>query len=236
MPILQLANELLLDIFHSVPPSDTLRNVQSVCRRWRQLCADQGLWRHHCLTTFKYWGKQHDLPGPAEPLSKGDWKGLFVERVARQHVSARLFEELITSESGRLPRMRDILATGLDAKDFLLKQYYPDPSCQDDLARRYVMDQVALSETLTFILPSYWARSLLRCLHRHTALRIWQQAWDRRLDDGPSPPRELETVLGAFEMFFLDDDRPYEAVTVCVRPPEMCKPNVYSHYGRYRYC
>ena len=131
-----LPNELLQHILCFTPPI-SVAAFHQVSRRFSKL-ADSTVWRHHCLSRFKYWS---DAKGLHKKLLSGsdvyDWKGIYARRHRINQETKRLVNSIISSQIGRLEKLQTIIDFGYDAKDCLLDCARVDDSYDDVLARRY---------------------------------------------------------------------------------------------------
>ena len=173
----ELPNEVLYQIFLSIPPSSA-PTLQQVSRRFNGVSKPL-LWRHHCRTLFKYWSPEHQMRDKFNSdVDKVDWKAIFSERHNLERRIGRGIDSILSEQKGRLPKAEDIVDSGYDAKDALLRNLNVEESTDDVLARRFYSDAV------------------LGMVHRTQAIREWM-----KLAEGKYVP--LERALAGFDMFVL---------------------------------
>ncbi|GAB1317248.1 F-box domain-containing protein [Madurella fahalii] len=184
MPSLEeFPDEIIRHILLYLPPEDNLENFQLLSRRLHHLANESLLWRWHCRLSFKYWHPDHRLQEKlAARASSVDWKGLWLTRKRSNSKVARLLDGVLSTKVGQLRRLQQICQMGYDAKDYLLDQCHVDESAEDVLARRY------------------YAYSALDSIHRGVAVDVWCQYQGQALS-----AKDLDTALGAFDMFVLHD-------------------------------
>ncbi|KAL8673344.1 MAG: hypothetical protein Q9168_002223 [Polycauliona sp. 1 TL-2023] len=179
MNLTDLPTEILYQVLLNIPPA-SIPTLQQVCRNFNDL-AQPLLWRHHCLTQFRYWSPEHDIQTKyAQAPVKVDWKRLFQARHLADRAISQNLEDILSSQTGRIEKSEKILAHGYDAKDTLLRHLNVGNDADDVLARRYYSDAV------------------LGAVHRTRAIEEWC-----RLKEGH--PVSLERALAAFDQFVLHD-------------------------------
>lgn len=194
-----IPDEIVRHILLYLPPEDTLENFQLLSRRYRHLATEPLLWRWHCRHSFRHWRPEHKLHEKLRArASSVDWRGLWITRKRNNNRVARLLAGVIATKVGQLKRLKQICELGYDAKDYLLEQCRVDDSAEDVLARRY------------------HASSALDSIHRGVAVEVWSRYQGQALSS-----RNLDTALGAFDMFVLHD-QPHDLDYVCFGLP--CTP------------
>ncbi|KZF26066.1 hemimethylated DNA binding domain-containing protein [Xylona heveae TC161] len=177
---LSLPDEVIQSIFWFVP-AESLASIQSVCKRFRYLAIEPILWRHLCLTRFRYWDPTHLIKQKSAcPVAQVDWRQLFVERALLDRKATKLLDSILASQKGRIDKFQAIVNLGYGAKDTLLQHLHVSESAEDVLARRY------------------YSSAVLGCLHRNIAIQEWC-----KLKEGQHVT--LDRALGAFDMFVLED-------------------------------
>ncbi|KAI9743282.1 MAG: hypothetical protein M1818_003128 [Claussenomyces sp. TS43310] len=180
-PISDLPDEILQLILHYVPPEDTLRNIQRVCRRLTRVSNEPLLWRYHCHVQFKYWDPKHRIGQKFKgSVVNVDWKKLYLYRQNVESQTTSALNGILDTQTSRIQKYEHINKFGYDAKDTLLRHCLADDAAEDVLARRY------------------YSTSVLDHIHRAKALEEW---WN--LSQGFHVP--LERALGAFDMFIIHD-------------------------------
>ncbi|KAK3305534.1 uncharacterized protein B0T15DRAFT_555780 [Chaetomium strumarium] len=178
-----IPDEIIRHILLYLPPEDAFGSFQLVSRRFYHLASEPLLWKWHCQSSFRYWNPEHRFQEKLQALASSvNWKRLWTLRKRRNDKAARLLNGVISTNVGRLKKVQGICELGFDVKDFLLEQCHVDPSADDFLARRY------------------YANSTLDSIHRGVAVEVWS-----RYQGQPSSSRNLDTALGAFDMFVLHD-------------------------------
>ncbi|KAL2864864.1 Hemimethylated DNA-binding protein YccV like-domain-containing protein [Aspergillus lucknowensis] len=171
-----LPEEILQSILLFSHPSGTAA-LERTARRFRGVTNEPLLWRHYCLTHFKFWAPKHDMSAKLlSPISAVDWKGLYVSRHFVDIAAGQLLDSILTNQTGRIGKFQSVISFGYDAKDTLLRNLSIEPGAEDYLARRF------------------YAKALLTCLHRSIAIPEWVS-----LRGGEPVP--LAHALGAFDLF-----------------------------------
>ncbi|KAL4801880.1 Hemimethylated DNA-binding protein YccV like-domain-containing protein [Aspergillus unguis] len=172
----ELPEEILYNILLYCNVPDSIA-VGSSARRFRGVTNEPLLWRHYCLTHFKYWAQEHDMPTKlSSAISTVDWKALYITRHLVDRSTNRILDSILTSQIGRIEKFQSIVNFGYDAKDTLLRNISIDSCADDYLARRY------------------YAKTLLTSLHRSIAIPEWT-----RLSHGYAV--SLANAVGAFDLF-----------------------------------
>lgn len=100
--------------------------------------ADQSLWRHRCLNDFPTWDSRHRLSTLlTKPLREVNWRTLYKERLHVNYKTQETLDSIISSQSGRLGKVRSITAHLDDLKDVLRVNLSVPESAPDVLARRW---------------------------------------------------------------------------------------------------
>ncbi|KAL2024768.1 hypothetical protein VTK56DRAFT_5589 [Thermocarpiscus australiensis] len=176
-------DEIIRHILFFLPPEDNLESFQLLSRRFHHLANESLLWRWHCQSSFRYWHPDHKFHEKLTArASSVDWRGLWIKRKRNNIKVARLLDGVLSTKVGQLKRLQQICELGYDAKDYLLEQCHVDDSAEDVLARRY------------------HANSALDSIHRGVAVEVWSRYQGQALSS-----RNLDTALGAFDMFVLHD-------------------------------
>ncbi|KAI9369452.1 Hemimethylated DNA-binding protein YccV like-domain-containing protein [Aspergillus egyptiacus] len=171
-----LPEEILHNILWFCHPHGSAA-LEGTARRFRGVTNEPLLWRHYCLTHFRFWGRVHDIQVKlSSAVSTVDWKALYIARHLVDGATGRLLDSILTSQTGRIEKFRSVVKFGYDAKDTLLRNISISPDTEDYLARRY------------------YAEALLTCLHRSIAIPEWVA-----LRNGDAIP--LVNALGAFDLF-----------------------------------
>jgi F-box protein 21 len=187
-----IPDEIIRHILLYLPPEDTLENFQLLSRRYQHLANESLLWRWHCQHSFRHWHPDHDFHEKLTVrASSVDWRGLWTRRKRNNNRVARLLDGVLSTKVGQLKKLKQICELGYDAKDYLLEQCRADDSAEDVLARRY------------------HANSALDSIHRGVAVEVWSRYQGHALSS-----RNLDTALGAFDMFVLHD-QPHDLDYVC---------------------
>lgn len=130
-----LPNEVLFQILLWIQPS-SVPFLQQVCRKFNDL-SQPLLWRHHCLTQFKYWSSEHALSEKvARDAAVVDWKRVFRSRHLSNIAINRTLEDILSRQVYRVAGSEKIIAHGYDAKDTLLRHLNCRSDAEDVLARR----------------------------------------------------------------------------------------------------
>ncbi|PYI10508.1 YccV-like-domain-containing protein [Aspergillus sclerotiicarbonarius CBS 121057] len=168
--------ELLHSILCHCPPRSTAA-LEQTARRFRGVTTEPLLWRFYCLSHFKHWAQEHELPAKlASPISAVGWKSLYISRHLKYRATCHLLDNILANQTGRIDKIRKVIGFGYDAKDALLHNLEVECEVEDYLARRY------------------YAEALLTCLHRSLAVREWD-----RLRNGEEV--SIDRALGAFDLF-----------------------------------
>ncbi|KYK60701.1 F-box protein [Drechmeria coniospora] len=189
MSVDKIPDEILQHLFYYVSPWESLQCLQIVSRRFHRLANEPLLWKSYCSWSFSYWHPGHDFHHKLQlKVAEVNWKELFILRARQNRLIARLLDDIITTQVGRLKRFETIGRLGYDAKDFLLQQCQTVETATDYLARRY------------------YSNALLDSIHRSMAIEEWHQLrLDRDLLETQVAGVRLERSLGAFDMFVLHD-------------------------------
>ena len=135
------------------------------------------------MKQFRYWNhKRRFLARLALPVDATDWKQIFVERHEIDAEVRQWIDSILASQSGRIEKTRRIIEKGYDAKDALLRSLHVEDTADDVLARRW------------------YSAAALSCLHRTIAIEQWLY-----LRNASEEETSLEKVLGAFDMFAIQD-------------------------------
>ncbi|KAJ0106824.1 hypothetical protein J7T55_001348 [Diaporthe amygdali] len=178
--LLELPDELLGAIVCYIPAAADTAAFGLTCRRLRKVVCTSPVWRQHCITTWRHWDPQYELPAKlTQPPLQTDWRQLFLQRVNDDLAAALLFQDLVSTQQKRLHRMHEIAEKGLNVQDLVLnlRNRTPDEA-EDVLARRWHAD------------------AILRMMHRSRAVEVW-----RRFQLGDEIT--TEEALCAFDMFVL---------------------------------
>ncbi|KAK4171708.1 hypothetical protein QBC36DRAFT_382362 [Triangularia setosa] len=182
----QLSNfpdEIIRHVLHFVSAEDNLYNFQLASRRLHNIANEPLLWRTYCLRYFNFWDPRHEIEKKLKArASSVGWKDLWLKRRRINFKVERLLDGIVKTTRRQARRIATICELGLDVKDYLLGQRYIDASDDYVLARKY------------------WAQATLDSLHRGLAVEVWFQ-YQGRLDSR----QDLDTALGAFDMFVLHD-------------------------------
>lgn len=133
----ELPNEVIHQILLHLPPTSAPK-VQQVSRQFDE-SAQPILWRSHCRTHFKYWSAEHEIQQKFSGIvAKVDWKKVFLERHNVDRATTLHLDSIISSQTNRISKSRNIVAYGYDAKDTLLRHLDVGDEAEDVLARRSV--------------------------------------------------------------------------------------------------
>lgn len=180
--LLQLPDELLSVVTWHIPTAADTAAFGSTCRRLRKIVCTSPVWKKHCLTTWNYWEPRHELLVKlALPPLQTDWRQLFLQRVSSDLEAVHVFQDMISSQQGRMNRMHEIAEKGRDVQDLLLNLKDRTPEhAEDVLARRWYAD------------------GILKMIHRSRAVDTWRRF--KMADDFTT-----EEALCAFDTFVLAD-------------------------------
>ncbi|KAH8688899.1 putative F-box only protein [Talaromyces proteolyticus] len=171
-----LPDEILHLILQYIDPYGCLA-LEKTARRFLNITKEPSLWRHYCRTLFLYWDKKYDIQTKMhQPPSSVDWKGLYAQRHKVDMATTQALNDLLSSQSGRIQKVRQIMDFGYDVKDTLLRQAQAQPHQDDHLARRY------------------YSKMMMNCLRRNMAISEWVRL---KGDEAVS----LERALGCFDLF-----------------------------------
>lgn len=132
-----LPDEIITRILHSVEPDDILDNVEQSCGRFKRLSLDPLLWKHHCLSSFKYFSQEHRIQQSVQrPVMGVDWRGLYKLRRKRNALALRLLDKLANSYETDYTELNRIIAFDYDVKDLLIQQSQVPHKAGDGLSRR----------------------------------------------------------------------------------------------------
>ncbi|RKF62210.1 putative f-box domain-containing protein [Erysiphe neolycopersici] len=178
---LRLPEEVVQKIFFFCEPDDINQNVMRVCKRLYRLVNEPLLWRHYCLSSFRYWDSRHciqeKLCGPTDLV---DWRSLYCYRKMVDLKTTDLLDSILQKQTNRISKYEAIAKFGYDAKETLLRHIQVEENAHDVLARRY------------------YANSVLDYIHRILALDEWQKLLDNK-------SVAIERALGCFDLFILQD-------------------------------
>ena len=175
-----LPTEILQIILQDLPP-ESLVAVLRTSRGLNQVANAPIIWRHLCQTRFEYWEDWPTINAAFHgPLSKVDWRELFVTRILKGKATRTLLDGVIRVQKLRIARIDEIGKYGYDVKETLLKEINCPDDAEDVLARRY------------------FATAILERIQRERAIRIWKGI-GRQRDTFHEVP--LEVALGAFDLF-----------------------------------
>lgn len=136
MALDRLPDEILLQILTELPLHDLLRCASATKRLNR--VTDQSLWRYRCLNDFQTWDSRHCMSTLSKrPLGNVDWRTLYKERLRINYNTQQTLDSIISSQSGRLEKVRKITAYRDDLKDVLQLNLSVPESAPDVLARRW---------------------------------------------------------------------------------------------------
>lgn len=178
--LLQLPDELLHEILTHLPPRDLVA-CQLTCKTLDGLCAESLVWRRHCETEYRRWDKSHDFVAllAAPPISV-KWKHLLAQRRRQdQHVREDI-DCVLSSQTRRIDRIKDIASLGYDATDELLRHVEVADDAEDVLARRF------------------WAAQVVSYIARAEGLEEWIS-----LAKGANIP--LERAFGVFDLLIAEN-------------------------------
>jgi F-box protein 21 len=133
--LLSLPDELLRSVFEHVTALE-LAQLQQTCRRFQRIGADPLLWQSECLRVFRWWDKHHELDTKRFDPSYGEWKQLLATRYTSSRNVQRALSGLMSDETNRLDRIKDIMDLGYDAKDMLFSQWVDAESSEMFLAQK----------------------------------------------------------------------------------------------------
>jgi F-box protein 21 len=172
-----LPAELLEAIFIHLNPR-SLFEVSLTNKSFHKVTTDAPvIWRHFCLTRFKWWSPDHQIAAKAAaPLSSVEWRSLFIYRVKVKQNTRRLLNEALETQQRRIHRINEVATFGYDAKETLLQEMACPDDAEDVLARRY------------------YANAMLQRIQREMAITVWKE-----LSDGKAV--SLEKALAAYDMF-----------------------------------
>ena len=199
--LLSLPDELVQQIFLDLP-LDSLASSSRACKRLLALSKSPLLWKHQCLTQYRYWSPHHDFQTLLKaPSGEVDWKGLLAKRKNSDITMSSQFNRCLPRYEDRTRQLQPIVANGYDAKDWLLHQIDSPKSSEDYLARKY------------------WASSLLGTIERGITTSEWHRLLEAESEasdpesQGSTPSYfdyPLERVFGALDHFLLE--RPPETI------------------------
>ena len=175
-PLEHLPDEILHHITLLLP-LQTLISLQESCSRFCKTADHPLIWRHQCITYYTHWHPKHQFQHAKQrPALEVGWKALFKLRKRTEQSIKREFEAALRGRQNRLAKLEAVVASGYDAKDFLLDQINVSAYADDYLSR------------------TYWARMALGSIERATAIAEWQAV----LDSGNTT---MERTLGAIDCF-----------------------------------
>ena len=91
-PFASLPDELIELIVLHLPPRDTV-SFGGACKRGNKITFEPLVWRRHCVQTWKYWERVHELAEKvATPPAQTRWRAVFEQRQATDHQAERLFD------------------------------------------------------------------------------------------------------------------------------------------------
>ncbi|KAK2812141.1 hypothetical protein FQN50_001498 [Emmonsiellopsis sp. PD_5] len=170
------------EVLHAIlcySPASSIVALEQASRRFKNATNTPLLWRLQCQKDFTIWDPRHDITHKlASPVSCVRWKDLYATRRRIDIATAEILDSILTSQTGRIKKIYEIIGFGYDAKNTLLRHAQAGPELDDHLARRY------------------YSNATLSCLHRTIAINEWD-----KLRNGEDIP--LERALGAFDMFIL---------------------------------
>jgi F-box protein 21 len=131
-----LPEEVLHSILCCCDPVSSAALGQTA-RRLRSVSNESLLWRFYCLKYFQYWDHSHDLQENLHrPAALVNWKALYISRHRVDRATTRLLDSILSSQTGRLKKVRMIIHFGYDIKDTLLHHAAAGSEVDDYLARR----------------------------------------------------------------------------------------------------
>lgn len=132
-----LPDEIIQQVLQHVPPLNAPA-LQRVSRRFNDLTNEPLLWRHYCVTYFRYWDEEHGIRQKLNGYAPDvDWKQLYRHRRAVDLATRRTLDSILEKQTGRVEKYHSIVAYGYDAKDTLLEQCGVSFRTDDVLARRF---------------------------------------------------------------------------------------------------
>ena len=133
--LLSLPDELIRSILDYVHPR-SLASLQVTCHRLNKIGADPRLWESACLLTYRWWDKHHEFELKQQDRAFKGWKRIFADRWKASRRTERALTDMVRVETHRLDRLKEILDSGYDAKDELIRAYYDSPLSETYLAQR----------------------------------------------------------------------------------------------------
>lgn len=180
-PFLALPDEILEEIVAFLPAVDLARAGRT-SKRIYAAASQKLLWRTHCCQKYSYWSSEHSIRDKlSTAVADTNWKQLYARRQAQDRVVSNLLEEVLSSQTQRIPRIEKIYNYGNDAKDALFEHIDCPDDAEDVLARRY------------------WASQILGSLDRITAL-VEVQKLCRNQQNYP-----IERALGLFDLLLVEN-------------------------------
>ncbi|CAN8104745.1 unnamed protein product [Discula destructiva] len=179
--IYDVPDEIIRQIIQHVPPEEAFANCPLVSKTFKRVAFEPLLWKHFCLSSFRFWNSEHCLNQKLESrASKTPWRDLWRRRKLRNDLIAQLLRGIVATKVDRFSRMWQICRYGYDAKDYLLEQIQIPDSVEDSLARRY------------------HANAVLASIHRGVAIDEWS-----RYQRIPQATQRTDRALAGFDMFFV---------------------------------
>ncbi len=181
--LINLPDEVLLHILFHLDAEETLLSVQLITSQFYTLVQEPLLWRYHCRNDFHYWDEKHNIQQRfCDEVENTDWWELYLNRKAIDVQTSRILDDILSEQIWRIRRTERITEFGYDAKDTLLRNAHAPAHAEDVLARRFQ------------------ANTVVDAIHRLKALDEWQKL---RQEEEVT----IERALGAFDMFFLHENR-----------------------------
>jgi F-box protein 21 len=131
-----LPDEIVQHVLFSALPQDALA-FRLVSKRMNSLASEPLLWKHHCVTSFKYWAPEHQIRRKLlANVTDIDWKRIFLYRQDVASRTTRTLDSILSSQIERIGKFAEISKFGYDAKDALLQQCATRDAEEDVLSRR----------------------------------------------------------------------------------------------------
>lgn len=140
LSIIDLPDDILRIIISFADWKDVL-NIKEANSRFSVLANENGLWKHFCYNTFKFWAPRPFMPRGVLPLASqrstySEWRNLFQERYLADRKVRGVLNSLISKSMPPGEGLEHIGGLGNDAKDALIEMEDRAAEYPDELARR----------------------------------------------------------------------------------------------------
>lgn len=133
--ILALPDEVIQAILSYIPPQQ-VPSIQLVCTRFVNVAAEPLLWKGYCVSSFRWWRKDHHLQVRLQEPADTEWRRLYAHRHQASRSTLRALDRILDNETGRLDQLQQILEIGYDAKGALLEAFDAAKESDKYLAQR----------------------------------------------------------------------------------------------------